>query len=199
MNVHRKDHQTKEEVEKNDWWAHVEYLIDVGHYVILALEWFRRKQLEIYNRKLTRVKREKNKNHLTCISHDDEMCVNIVDSPKIWNLAMAEILVLILLLFLPGRRMIRRKQQKKNNWFCSLRSSINTRQWLESSLSTRERERAREKEKKNVGYVSCYACVLYRARQLGNRNNTLRLLFLCLVVVPFFFFFFLFSTLVFAL
>jgi hypothetical protein len=78
-------------------------------------------------------------------------------------------------LFSSLERMIREKQQEKNKLISFFfRSLINTRQWLElplSSMSTKAKKEE-EEEKKNASYVSYYACVLHRARQLGNRNNT---------------------------
>jgi hypothetical protein len=62
-----------------------------------------------------------------------------------------------------------------------------------SSMSTK----AEEEEEEKASYVSYYACVLCRARQLGNRNNTpTSLSWRRRCPVFFFFSFFLFFTLV---
>ena len=95
--------------------------------------------------------------------------------------------------------MIREKQQKNKLiffFFASLSTHVN-------GLNRRCRRcrRKQKKKKKKARYVPFYACVPRRARQLGNRNNTLSvLLYLGVAVVPFSFFpplFFPFCTLVF--
>lgn len=80
-----------------------------------------------------------------------------------------------------SERMMREKQQKnKLIFFSCARLSTHV-----SGLNRRCRRcRRKQKKKKKASYVYYYACILCRARQLGNRNNTPISLFLYVLTSP---------------